>query len=195
MTRIAVFGYGSLVSAASAATTLGRAIHEIRPARARGFNRRWSIVRDNRRVEKTFAIEPGGRVPRHILGLNLERHPDPGAPGPNGGLLEVSAAELERLDGRELRYDRLDLTDAVGEAGATFDFVVGYTAKRANHAPQVPRDAVILASYVRALDAAFDTLGPGQRDLFHETTEPPPVPVVEGRLIRDRIPEGNPREW
>jgi len=54
---------------------------------------------------------------------------------------------------------------------------------------------VILATYVRAVEAAFETLGPDQLDLFRETTDPHPVEVVEGVLVRDQIPAGNPREW
>ena len=194
MTRFAVFGYGSLVDAASAARTLGRAVPEPVPARLRGWVRRWSLLRDNLRVEKTFAIEPGGEVPPFVLGLNVERHPDPGAPGPNGALVEVTEAELERLDLREMRYDRADVTEAVDSADR-FDLVVAYTAKARNHAPAAPEGAVVLASYIRALEAAFDVLGAGQRELLWATTEPPPVPVVEGTLIRDEIPEGNPRDW
>ena len=195
MTLSAVFGYGSLVDAASAARTLGRAVPEPRPARLRGWIRRWSLLRDNLRAEKTFAIEPGGELPPFILGLNLERHPDGGAAGPNGALVEVSEAELDRLDLREMRYDRVDVTSDVEAPDQPFDLVVAYAAKRGNHAPAAPEGAVVLASYVRAVEAAFDSLGAGQRDLFRATTEPPPVPVVEGRLVRDEIPEGNPRAW
>jgi hypothetical protein len=195
MTRLAVFGYGSLVDAASAARTLGRPVGEIRAARASGWHRRWSLLRDNLRSEKTFAIAPGGEVPPFVLGLNLEPAAGEEPAGPNGGLVEVTEAELERLDRRELRYDRIDLTAAVGPAGSDFDLVIAYRAKAGNHAPEPPPGAVILSSYLRALDAAFDSLGEGERGLFHATTEPPPVPIVDGRLIRDRIPAGNPREW
>ena len=199
MTRLAVFGYGSLVDAASAARTLRRPVPEIHPARARGWQRRWSLVRDNHRSEKTFAVGPEGELPDHVLGLNLEPCPDPGAAGPNGGLIEVSEAELDRLDRRELRYDRVDLTEAVGgerdPGAAGFDAVIAYTAKHVNFAPEPPPGSVVLATYVRALEAAFDALGPGQRELFRETTGDPPVPVVSGRLVRDEIPEGNPRDW
>ena len=54
---------------------------------------------------------------------------------------------------------------------------------------------MILASYERAVEAAFESLGPGELELFRETTGPRPVEVVEAALVRDRIPPGNPREW
>ena len=54
---------------------------------------------------------------------------------------------------------------------------------------------IVIATYLAAVEAAFDALGPGQLDLFRETTGPPPVEVVEATLVRDRIPPGNPRAW
>jgi hypothetical protein len=45
------------------------------------------------------------------------------------------------------------------------------------------------------VQAAFGTLGADQLNLFHETTGPPPVEVVEAVLVRDEIPSGNPRDW
>jgi cation transport regulator ChaC len=191
--RIAVFAYGSLVHADSAARTLAREV-EAAPARLAGWRRRWSQVRDNLRSEKVFAIEPDGELPPWVLGLNLE--PDPGAPaatGPNGALIEVNEPELATLDRRELRYDRVEVTDLVADAG--FDAVFAYIAKAGNFAPQPPPGAVIVAAYARAVERGFAALGPGEPERFHETTGKPPVDPVEAFLIRDRIPQGNPREW
>ena len=66
--------------------------------------------------------------------------------------------------------------------------MVTFTAKPANYAETPPPGAVILASYARAVEAAFESLGPGQLELFRETTDPHPVEVVEGVLVRDQIP-------
>jgi len=192
--RIALFAYGSLISAASAERTLGRPVAGVALARLTGWRRRWSQVRENLATEKTFADAETGVVPPHCVGLNLER--DPGAAGPNGVLLGVTEPELERLALREIRYDRIDVTDsAAAEAAATFDRVVTFTAKPENFAPTLPPGAVILAAYLRAVQAAFGTLGADQLNLFHETTGPPPVEVVEAVLVRDEIPSGNPRDW
>ena len=70
-----------------------------------------------------------------------------------------------------------------------------YTAKPENFAPHPPPRSVVLASYLRACEAAFEELGPDELVAFARTTEPAPVPVVEARLVRDEIPEGNPRAW
>ena len=97
---------------------------------------------------------------------------------------------------REIRYDRVEVTAEIGvEDQPGFDRVFTFTAKPRNHAETPPPGAVILASYARAVEAAFESLGAGQLDLFRDTTEPHPVEVVEGELVRDQIPAGNPRDW
>lgn len=195
MTRVAVFGYGSLADPHSAAQTLGREVPKLVPARLGGWRRRWSEVRDNRRCEKTFALEPSGELPDWVLGLNVEPASGvPGEAGPNGVLIEVSEEELERLDVRELRYDRVDVT-ALTAGAERFDLVVTYTARPENFAPEPPARAAILASYARTVEAAFAALGPEQLEAYRETTGPPPVEPVEATLVRDSIPPGNPRQW
>lgn len=211
--RIALFAYASLVNAESAARTLGRPPRsEPQPAQLRGWRRRWSQARDNRTCEKTFARTDNGEIPRHVLGLNIERadaakvdfvaHGATNAPiGANGMLIELTDEELERLDVRELRYDRTEvsgdvvLSADVAPRAPAFDRIVTYIAKPAHFAPEPPTDAVILAPYVVAVEAAFAGLGEDQLDLYRETTDPPPVEVIEATLVRDRIPPGNPRAW
>jgi hypothetical protein len=191
MARTALFAYGTLVAPESVAHTLGRRPDPV-PATLRSWRRRWSQARDNLAVEKTFEVGPG-ELPRWILGLNLE--PDEGSgEAPNGALIEISEGELERLDLRELRYDRVEVgADIVGDH--EFERVVTYRAKPAHFAPEPPAGAVILANYLRAVESAFASLGEGQLELFRRSTGAPPATVVEATLVRDRIPAGNPREW
>ena len=196
MSRLALFAYGSLVSPASASLTLGRVVGPGIPARLPGWARRWTQARNNLTAEKTFALTRDGSLPDFCLGLSLE--PAPGAQGPNGALLELEEAELERLDLREMRYRRLDVTAAVSTVDGEphgFPTVLAYRAKPENHSPAPPQGAVILASYLRAVESAFDSLGPGQLELFRATTAPPPVDLVDAELVRDEIPPGNPRAW
>jgi hypothetical protein len=192
MSGLAVFGYASLVSPASAAATLGREVEASDPVRLRGWRRRWSTFRDNAASEKTFARADDGSLPPWCLGLNVEPAPD--ELGPNGVLLYLSPEEVERLDLREMRYDRVDVSDAV-EGAAPETTVFTYTAKPRQHAPEPPDGAVVISSYVAAVEAAFAALGDAQLALYRETTERPPVPVIDAVLVRDSIPEGNPRDW
>jgi hypothetical protein len=196
MSGLAVFGYGSLVSRASIAETLGHDAPPPRVARLAGWRRRWSLVRDNSRAEKGFA--PIDSDPFDFcLGLNLERSPESAADAwPNGALIELTEAELDRLDLRELRYDRVEVTGDLRVAAARdFDAVFTYVAKAENYAPTPPPRSVVLASYVRACEQAFAELGEDELVAFGLTTGPAPVPVVEARLVRDEVPPGNPRAW
>lgn len=192
---VALFAYGSLVNPESFARTLGREPTDPLSARLSGWRRRWSIVRDNLASEKTFARHPGGELPRWVIGLNLERDVEAGEElAPNGALIEIGEGELERLDVRELRYDRIDLSGAVA-GGEGFDRVVAYTAKREHFKAEPPDGAVAMAPYIRAIEAAFNALGEGEWELFLTTTGLPPVETIEPLLVRDEIPPGNPREW
>lgn len=191
---LALFAYGSLVNPESFARTLGREPAEVIPVRLAGWRRRWSIQRDNLAHEKTFAREDGGEVPRWVMGLNLEHDESGDGLAPNGGLIEISQGELERLDVRELRYDRVDVSGTVA-GGESFDRVVAYTAKPEHFAADPPDGAVAMAPYLRAIEAAFKALGEGEWELFLTTTGLPPVETIEPLLVRDEIPPGNPREW
>jgi hypothetical protein len=191
--RLALFAYGSLTDSASAQQTLTRPVSIAAPARLDGWRRGWTVARDNLSSEKTFA-RADGTLPRFILSLDLER--DPGAPAPNGALIEVAADELDRLDLRELRHRRIDITDSVRAAARpSFDSVYAYRSRPEHHRPDPPDDSIVIATYVATVEAAFDRLGTGELELYRSTTSPPPVPVVEASLVRDRVPAGNPRAW
>ena len=189
--RIAVFGYGSLVSSASASETLGRPVREVHPAELEGWRRGFLQKRHNPTCEKTFARADGGGTPEWVLGLGIEPAP---ASSVNGALIELDEAEADRLDLRELRYLRRDVTERI-RAEATFDRVFTYVARPEHRALTPPPDAVVLRSYLETVEAAFAELGAGQLERFRATTEIPAVETVDGVLVRDEIPPGNPRDW
>ena len=193
--RLAVFGYGSLVSRASIAETLGHEAPAPIPARLKGWRRRWSIYRVNTAHEKVFERVDGEPF-EHVVGLNIERAPAaPETEWPNGVLIALTQAELERLDLRERRYDRVEVTGDIEADEAGFDRVYAFTAKREHFAAETPPDSIVIASYVKACQAAFEELGPDAWARFLATTGELPAPVVDARLVVDEIPEGNPRAW
>src|SRR3954466_14315541 len=108
---LGLFGYGSLVLPESASMTLGRPAGEMRVALLHGWRRRFSQRRDNLTCEKTFECAGGWR-PEWVLGLNVEEGEDEAGPV-NGVVIELSEEELDRLDIREIRYDRVHLTGSV----------------------------------------------------------------------------------
>jgi hypothetical protein len=192
VSELAVFAYGSLVNAASLAETIGRPVEVAAIGRLHGWRRTWGLARDNETSEKTFALANGTR-PRFCLGLDLV--PDDDAAPPNGALLALTEPEVERLDLREIRYERIDVTAQI-DAEVAFDRVVTYRARPEHRAATPPATgSVLIASYLEAVESAFATLGPDQLDLFRETTGPPPVEVLEANLVADSIPPGNPRDW
>src|SRR3954454_19203714 len=168
---LGLFGYGSLVLHESASMTLSRQAGELRPVRLHDWRRRFSQRRDNLTCEKTFECG-GGRGPEWILGLNVEEGEDPAGPV-NGVVIELHEAELDRLDIREIRYDRVDVTGLV-EGEDLPDRIVTYTAKDFHFAPEPPDDSIILATYAAAVELGFENLGPGELDHYVATT---PCPV------------------
>jgi cation transport regulator ChaC len=192
MSGLGLFGYGSLVLSESATMTLGRPPGLIRPVRLRGWKRRFSQRRDNLTCEKTFECTDGRR-PEWVLGLNVEEGDDPAGPV-NGVVIEITEPELDRLDIREIRYDRVDVTGLIDGDGLP-DRIVTYKAKDFHFAPEPPDDAVILATYAAAVERGFELLGPAELDHYLRTTGPYPVERVAAKLVIDQIPEGNPRAW
>ena len=191
MSRVGLFGYGSLILRESASMTLGRLIGELRPARLHDWRRRFSQRRDNLTCEKTFECEGGWR-PEWILGLNVEEGEAEAGPV-NGVVIELTEAELYRLDIREIRYDRVEVTGSV-QGEDLPDRIVTYRAKAFHFAPEPPEDSVILATYAAAVEEGFEALGSGELEHYLATT-PYPVERVDATLVIDKIPDGNPREW
>ena len=193
--RSALFAYGSLVHPESAAMTLGRSPIAVTSARLKGWSRRFSSRRDNLHSEKTFA-QLDGSVPEWILSLNIE--PDPASErGPNGVLIEIDEDDLARLDRRELRYERADVTGdiKVDSPAESFDRVLAYVARPENLALETPRGSVVLRRYVDAVEGAFSHLGADALAVYFATTELPAVEIVEATLVDGDIPRGNPRAW
>lgn len=194
--RVAVFAYGSLVSRASCEATLGEPLAGLWPAELTGWRRGFIQARRNRLCEKTFARRSDGEIPEWVLGLNVG--PARAEAWVNGALIELSAAGRERLDRRELRYLRRDVSAAVrstGPGAPSFDLVYTYVARPEHHAPSAPAGAVILRSYAETVEAAFADLGPGELERYRDSTEVPAVEIMDGVLVRDAIPPGNPRDW
>jgi Gamma-glutamyl cyclotransferase, AIG2-like len=190
--RLGLFGYGSLVLPESASMTLRRPVSELRQARLHDWGRRFSQRRDNLTCEKTFECAGGWR-PEWILGLNVEEGEDEAGPV-NGVVIELSEAELDRLDIREIRYDRVEVSGSV-EGEDLPGRIVTYKAKPFHFAPEPPEDAVILRTYADAVEKGFEGLGTGELEHYLRTTGPYPVERVGAELVIDRIPAGNPRAW
>jgi len=191
---VAVFAYGSLVSPASAAATLGRSGVEAVPAALAGRRRSFTLLRDNRACEKTFARRGDDWIPDHVLALNIAEGGT--ADSVNGALLDVSEAEVERLDLREIRYRRIEVSALVAPAAAArFDRVFAYIARPEHHAAIPPPDAVVLAAYEAAVEEAFAKLGERELERYRASTDRGNAARIDAYLLSGEIPPGNPRAW
>ena len=157
-----VFGYGSLVSPASAARSLGREVGELRAAHLRDYRRDWGIG-----VPVVF--DDGTRA----TGAFLDVQADPGSVV-LGALLRVSEDELRVLAAREAQYNTVDVTRAIAEEvdGSVYAFV-GRAEHRAG-------DRMLPQRYIDLVAAAVSTRGEAYAAEFWATTEPADLPRRDG---------------
>lgn len=177
-----IFGYGSLVSPASVARTIGRTIDDPSDrvvAHLRGFGRRWNYGSLNLRGDWTHDGTPVTNGVVISLGLAEAREEMC-----NGVIVRVTAEELAALDWRERDYERTDVTDRIDlDRPADVDLpVVTYVPRTsAIERYQAARDAgraAVRASYWQLVHEAFDELGGDHLERFG-TTPPPDVPIAD----------------
>lgn len=181
-----IFGYGSLVSPASMASTIGRTVAEVDVAIAHldGYGRRWNYGslhlrgdwhHDGVRVEQGLVVSLG------LVAADGESC--------NGVIVRVSDDELARLDWRERDYARTDVTDLIrldrDPAGRRVDRVMTYVPRAsAIERYEEARDrgrAGIRQSYWELVSDAFRDLG-SDHHVRYAATPAPDVPVVDMAL-------------
>lgn len=183
-----VFGYGSLVSPVSLASTIGRHVDpsDVVVAHLDDFGRRWNYGSLHLRGDwdhDGVTVRQGLVVSLGIVAAAGERC--------NGVAVRVTEDELALLDWRERDYHRTDVTDAVTaevdrpfSGGRPFsgDRVVTYvprlSAIERYEAARDARRAAIRRSYWELVNAAFADLG-GDHPTLYATTPAPDVPVVD----------------
>jgi len=179
-----VFGYGSLVSPTSMASTIGRTVaaDDSAVAHLTGYGRRWNYGsmhlrgdwdHDGRRVVGGLVVSLG------LAEASSEEC--------NGVIVRVDDDELARLDWRERDYERTDVTERIrldGDAtrpGRVVTYVPRPSAIERYLVARDERRAGIRQSYWTLVDAAFADLGGDHADRY-ATTPPPDVPVVDMAL-------------
>jgi cation transport regulator ChaC len=177
-----VFGYGSLVSPTSLASTIGRrtGASDVCIATLSGYGRRWNYgslhLRGDWRHGDAF-VENG-----LVVSLGLTAEDDARC---NGVVVRVTSDELAMLDWRERDYQRTDVTDRIAADGPLTGPVVTYVPRpSAIERYQEARDArraAIRRSYWELVADAFAALG-SDHAAAYATTPAPDVPVVEMSL-------------
>lgn len=171
MSKQYVFGYGSLASPEDAARTLGRLPSFIYPVSLHGWIRDWSVVIQNDTAAHRSVTLPDGMVaPGSIVVLNVRRPAlNERATNPNGVLIEVTEADLRKLDARETHYDRHDVTADI--VGGPAGIIYTYVGK--DHfllAQNTFAQAVIPADYSELVAQAFLGLGEAMHDTYVSST-------------------------
>lgn len=178
-----IFGYGSLVSPASMATTIGRVVasHDVAVAHLDGYGRRWNYGSMHLRGDWEHdgsAVTQGLVVSLGLVVADAESC--------NGVVVRVSADELAQLDWRERDYERTDVSDLIRrEDDRPTERVMTYVPRpSAIERYETARDrrhAGIRRSYWELVNAAFGDLGGDHLDRY-EATPPPDVPIVDMAL-------------
>ena len=176
-----VFGYGSLVSPVSLASTIGRPIepHDVVVTHLMGYGRRWNYGSMHLRGDwhhDGVTVRQGLVVSLGIVVADDEEC--------NGVAVRVSDDGLAKLDWRERDYERTDVTDVVIAESTAFvgDRVVTYVPRSSAieryEQARDERRAAIRRSYWNLVDEAFAELG-GDHPERYAATPAPDVPVAD----------------
>ena len=178
-----VFGYGSLVSPASMATTIGRTVSadEVAVAHLDGYGRRWNY--GSLHLRGDWSHQGVDVVQGLVVSLGLAAADSESC---NGVVVRVSADELAQLDWRERDYERTDVTDRIRiehlqQPEQVVTYVPRPSAVERYETARNDGRAGIRQSYWELVSAAFHDLGGDHHDRY-AATPAPDVPVVDMTL-------------
>ena len=180
-----VFGFGSLVDPDDPVKGLGWGV-----ARLSGYRRAWNVGMHNRhdRVNDKFFVTSDNR--RHegvIVSLGLEKHSTTTV---NGVVFRVERRQLARLDEREKRYVRVDISDRLltdlelGSDPTVFAYIPNDEALAVCAEALLTEVAVVSRPYHDRVERAFASLGDHELATYFETTRAPEAPLLDLQIVR-----------
>lgn len=175
--KVALIGYGSLMSTASMERTLGHAYTDkFLTIHINGYERVWNFAGPNngtRYPNLFYYIMAGDTIfPKSVMALNIQENRSVSM---NACLFIIDTLELKMFDSREFGYTRIKLNDKIKE----FEFVNGdvyaykalpaFTIKVTDN----PRDNVIPRSYIKTVEEdGLLALGEQFRNEYYASTLP-----------------------
>lgn len=177
-----IFGYGSLVSKASTAKTLGREPTLFRQATLHGWVRDWNIALINRRKESYFLLSESDVIPQFASALNVRPPLDQERPtNPNGILFDITEEELTLMDSREEHYERVDITQHISDAPE--GIIYTYTGLSRFCKTPFLDDIFLPKSYLELVETGFNSFGNNYLEEFRQTTLPPSTAIKPSVFI------------
>lgn len=171
-----LFGYGSLISAASVSKSLRRSVQpeELLACQLGGYRRDWEIA-----IPVIFDDE----YEANALFLDVQPTADSFV---NGVLLQVSADELAILAAREAQYDTIEVTanirytENTGAVDPLASQVFTFCGKPQHRTGATAGECVLPARYHRLVTDAVASRGSEFEAEFWASTAPVTAPLREG---------------
>lgn len=175
--KVALIGYGSLMSIASMERTLGHAYTDkFLPIHINGFERVWNfaILNNGTRGPNLFYYVMAGDTiyPKRVMALNIQENRSISM---NACLFIIDTLELKMFDAREFGYTRIKLNNNIKEFEVVNGDVYAYKALPdfTIKVSDDPKDNVIPRSYIKIVEEdGLLALGQQFRDEYYASTLP-----------------------
>lgn len=175
--KVALIGYGSLMSVASMERTLGHAYTDkFIPIHINGYERVWNFAVPNngtRGPNLFYYVMAGDTIfPKNVMALNIQENRSRSM---NACLFIIDTLELKMFDARELGYTRVKLNDKIKEFEMVNGDVYAYKALPSFtiKVTDNPKDNVIPRAYIKTVEEdGLLALGEQFREEYYASTLP-----------------------
>ena len=170
--QLHVFGYGSIISPASFAATLGKKAFSIpfHVCHLRGFVREWTAL-----VPLDKPVEVNGTPVRYVAYLNIRDTGPNGRDAVNGIMAAINREDLDLMIAREHVYDLADVTDRIQPQPTLGHKVLTFIANEPELSEKL-EFAVVRSDYEELVEAACGKISREFLQEYENSTLPPQCP-------------------
>lgn len=168
--NIYLFGYGSLINPKSIQRTLGREIKVEYLIEAMIYNyvRKWQVV--------DWVIIEEYNMEKPIPAIFLDMVRQSGAMT-NGILIPIFENELDKMDKRERKYDRVNVSNLIEPRISEYIFT--YIGKKEHTTP--PKESCVLLEYEKIIEEGFNFWNKAFKQHYYEFTISHKLPLKNGK--------------